>query len=335
MKTNISISVFIISVVCFVHQAYANNNQTRKQSDVVVYRSEDLDKQEALALYAPVNFSGSGVRGYLRNVYNNQEYTQEILPNDFSHLVQFLNNGKKTKQSRAYAKSVFKLFGNKLKAAHYVNAYAFSDMIEQMPLLLEDYFLLAKSNSMNKHKENVTSILYSTFLSKYDYFKKNPQDFFDDLSQDILHALENELTALNDDVTMDQLRQSMVRFLEIGLNKLVWSVEEPEKIWDSVKTISQQLERLMEHNVIDDADDLDDLYWSLVHRLCYFIEIAGPELPFDFYEKIKTEVSAQQVIMFDLEEQEAALESKSQKLMNVLVMAQAKKQATERGIVVR
>lgn len=335
MKTNISISIIFASVLCAVHPAYANNKPTSKQRDVIVYRSDDLDKQDALALYAPIKFNSTGVRSYLRHIYNNQEYTQEILPNDFSHFIQFLNNGKKTKQSRAYVKSVFKLFGNKLKATQYVNAHAFSAMLEQLPPLLEDYCMVTKSNKLNAHKENVTSILYSTFLSKYDYFKKCPQEFFDDLSQEILNALQHEASMIHDDVSIDQLRQSMVRFLEIGLNKLVWNIGEHEKIWDSVKSISKNLEKLMECNVIDDANDLDDLYWSLIHRFCYFIDMTGPDLPFDFYEKIKTEVSAQQLLMLDLEEQEASLESKSEKLMGALVMAQAKKQATERGIIVR
>lgn len=302
---------------------------------MILYRSDDLDKQDALALYAPIKFNSTGVRSYLRHIYNNNEYTQEILPNDFSHFIQFLSNGKKTKQSRAYVKSVFKLFGNKLKATQYVNAHAFSAMLEQLPALLEEYCMITKSHKLNAHKENLTSILYSTFLSKYDYFKKSPQEFFDDLSQEILNALQQEITLIHDDVNVDQLRQSMIRFLEIGLNKLVWNIGEHEKIWDSVKTISQNLEKLMEFNLIDDANDLDDLYWSLIHRFCYFIDMTGSELPFDFYEKIKTEVSAQQLLMLDLEEQEASLETKSEKLMNVIVMAQAKKKATDHGIITR
>ena len=68
----------------------------------------------------------------------------------------------------------------------------------------------------------------------------------------------------------------LVDFLEIAMAKLIWSPEEHEKIWENVKAISRQLEVLIQHNILNDANDLDDLYWTLIHRFCFFLEIAIP-----------------------------------------------------------
>ena len=140
-----------------------------KKKQAVQYVNEELEIENAL--YNPIKFSASGVRFYLRHAYNRPEYIQDILPGNLSHFIQFLQHGKKTKQTRAYLKSVFKLFNNKIKAAPYLNAYTFSSMLEQLPDLLGDHFVITRLDSLDKYKESINDILYSNFLSKYDIFK--------------------------------------------------------------------------------------------------------------------------------------------------------------------
>lgn len=307
--------------------------QASKKSGPIVYTSENYETENAL--YAPITFTPEGVRGYLCNAYNKKEYSQDVLPHNLAHCIQFLEHGKNSKQNRAYIKSVFKLFTNKIKATPHINAYAFSAMLEQLSGILADYFIITRFDSFDKHKEVITDILYASFLSKYDMFKKNTQEFFETLSQEILDTMHNDLVVAQENAITIELRQAIIRFLELGLSKLIWSPEDHQAIWPSIKKISHQLEALLDRNIIEDANDLDDLYWSLIHRFCYFLEITGSSLPVDFYEHVKNEMATQPLLMLELEEQESLLETKAKWLMRALLENQAKVEADKHGIVVR
>jgi hypothetical protein len=324
------ILMLLICVTTFIQTAQGIDT---KKATTVTYRSEDIEREEGLSLFSPVDASPEGIKNFLQHVYNRQEYI-EILPTNLSHITQFLKYGKKNNQSRAYVKSVVKLFSNKLKGVQCLNAYAYSLMLGQMPDLLSDYFLIKRPTGLTQYKDTLNSILYQTFLAKYDFFKKSPQEFFDALSQEIIETLQHDLPALSDDISTDELRNTLVRFLEIGINKLVWHPEEYGKIWSNVKTISRQLEALMENNIIDDANDLDDLYWTLIHRLTYFIDLAHDTLPAQFFETIKTDINSEQLLLVELEEQEALITSKRDHLLHIVRTSLARKQGVAKGLIV-
>lgn len=323
MKINSYLLPLLICVTTFTQNA---------QAQPTFFPHEELLTVDAL--HAPITFNPDGVHHFLRNIYNRREYSQDILPNFFSHFIEFLHHGKKTKQTRAYLKSVFKLFGNKIKAAPYVNAHAFSSMLEELPEVLGDYFRVTKFDSLEKYKEAINEILYSNFLSKYEKFRKDTHEFFDDLSQEIINTMQSDLSVLNENVSTTELRQAIIRFLEVTMGKLIWSPEEHKVIWASVKKISQQLEVLMDNNILDDTNDLDDLYWTLVHRFCYFLDITGPSLPTEFYEQVKNDIASQELLMLEIEEQEPLIESKTKCLMRALFDNQVKAVAAKRGIIV-
>jgi len=268
------------------------------------------------------------------------EYARDILPNDFSHLTTLLDYCKKANKSRAYVERIFRVFSRLLKGAQYVNAYAFGQMLEQLPDLLEQHFTVYKSRAysgdakllnlepIDRFKEVVNRTLYSRFLNEYDLFKKNSDSFFDMISTDIFEIVAEE-------ATIDQLRQTVIRFLEVGLSKLVWSPEEHDTIWQSVKRMSQQINTLMDHYVVDDDDDVNDLFWTLIHRFCFFLDITGSVLPAEFYENIKQDVAAQQLELLELEEQEHWLESKTSCLKRALLTAEARSRAYQHGILTK
>lgn len=268
------------------------------------------------------------------------EYAREILPNDFSNLTTLLEHCKKANKSRAYVERIFRVFSRLLKGAQYVNAYAFSEMLEKLPDLLEQHFTiyharayagdtnLLKFEPIDRFKEVVNRTLYSRFLNQYDLFKKNSDSFFDMLSTDIFEIVEEE-------ATIDQLRQTVIRFLEVGLSKLVWSPEDHNQIWTSVKRMSQQINKLMDHYVVDDEDDVNDLFWTLIHRFCFFLDITGSVLPAEFYENIKQDIAAQQLELLELEEQEHWLETKSTCLQRALLTGEARSRAYQHGILTR
>jgi hypothetical protein len=286
-------------------------------------------------MYAPVSFTSEGVNGFLKGVYNHGDYSKDVLPNSFSHFLQFLEYGKKTKQKDHFIKSVVRLFNKKLKATTYVNAYAYSRMLEQLPLYVHQYVAPQELRNLKPLKDQVGDLIYGAFVSRFSMCKQNPDMFLSGLSSEILDVINKEGSLLQDAVAKEQVRQQIIRFLEVGLSKLVWSPQEPEQVWESVKHIASQLASLPEHHVITDSDDLDDLNWSLVTRFCFFLDIAGDELPATFYTKVKEEVAKHDIPFLETAEQEVNMEKKSDYLMHALLKSEATALAKEKGIVVR
>ncbi len=260
------------------------------------------------------------------------KYRQDILPSNFSYLVQLLDYGVKTDQNREYAQNVFSLFSKLLKGSEYVNSYVFSGLVEQMAGLLKHYFsgyklesssqlILANDLDMlERLQQTVTSIVYTKFAQDFTSCKTNPEKFLNDLAQRIVTATAQE-------VSMEQLRQIVIRFLEVGLAKLVWSPRDEEKSWDLVKKISHDLASLMEYNIIDDLNDVDELFWTLVHRYRYFLELHSTDMSVAFYQKLKTDIRQQKLLLFNLEEQESFLQTKAACLLNTVLAQEAKKRA--------
>jgi hypothetical protein len=265
----------------------------------------------------------------LQDELKNPKFVSEVLPNNFCYFKQLLEYNITSLQPRTFTRSVFKLFTNLLKGCRYVNAYALSDLLESMPPLLKKSFMLYKAelllhnttiyelDAYDRFKQSVSHILVSGFNKNYQDFKQNPQEFLEKINREILAINEEE-------VHVELLRQSVIRFLEISLNKLVWSVDDKEESWTIVKKISHQLAHFIECNIITDVNDLDDLYWTLVHRYCYFLDLNSAELPLDFYQKIKHDIAHDHILLLELEEQDSFIEKKSDFFLKTLLGHEAR-----------
>lgn len=278
--------------------------------------------------HRPVKFTAEGIQAFLKNVYNAPNYGSEILPHNFCHLIQFLKHGEKNKQSRTYTKSVFRLFNNKLKASRGVNSLAFSDLISDLPRLLEYQFMIYKVDRFDRVKQAINDILYNSFLQQYDLFEENPTALFDEISTEIVENIKGDLY-LFDDVSMDDLRRMVIVFLELGINKLLWSPDDGVDTWKSAKGISDQLAELMEYNIITDPDDLNDLYISLIERYCHFLELTEQYIPTEVYVAIKMDIEQNPCLLLDLEEQEEIIESKANRLLRTLLTGEARARSRE------
>jgi hypothetical protein len=230
-------------------------------------------------------------------------YRTITLPNNFSHLSKLISNGNSNNQPPAYLRSVIKLFSNLLKGAEYVNASAFENFLETFPTIISPYFTLSTSRKyitnealydahlFDRFQASVNNALYFKFSSDYESFKQNPTQFLENISSEILLIAQEE-------VSREQLRQSIIAFIEIALSKMIWDVSQPEKSWLTTKTIANQLAELLDQNIIEDTNDLDDLYWSLVSRYSYFITITATDIDPSFFTTIKNDISNSDVILF-------------------------------------
>lgn len=307
--------------------ARSTRRVVRKRNQLTVPQEQDIFAQ----LAQPITLTPDGIKNFLRHTYNHHDYALEFLPNNFSHLLQFLRKGQETHQKRAYVQSVFRLFTNKLKAGSYVNAYAFSDMLEELPKLIEEYFVVLKSGKSNEHMhEHINEMLYSRFLSQFKSFKNNPVEFLDSLSHDIVTTIEEQHEANpTDPIGVEELRKTILMFLEVGLSKLIWNPEDQDDTWRSVKNIADDLSALFEHNIIVDQDDLNDLFRSLIERYCFFIDVTGSDFTPEFFDRVKQDIETNPLLLFNLEEEEE-VESKKQRLTRSLSQAQQKALKSDR-----
>lgn len=268
----------------------------------------------------------------------NPHYRKEILPNDFSYLVNLIECGISTNQPPAYVRSVIKLFSNVLKGSDYVNAHAFFDLITKFPTILPHYFSLNVSTRYLKNhtlfdvhmydrlQETVNDMLYFKFSTEYDSFKKNPTAFLSDVSNLVTDIVQEE-------VTCEQVRQSIVHFCDIALSKLLWNPQDQEKTWNTTKQIADQLASLLDHNILDDTNDLDDLYWTLLYRYSYFIDLTATDMQPSFYESIRHDITNESITLLELEEQDSIIESKKRHLTRTLMEAEAKSYGYKHGLI--
>jgi hypothetical protein len=274
----------------------------------------------------------SSLLGTIQRELKDPKYREDILPHNFSYMIQLLEYGKKTNQSREYTQNVFSLFSKLLKGSDYVNSYAFSSFLEQMPGLLKHQFSFAHMDSpaaqlalqdmdlLDRFRQSVSTTLYTNFSKKFDLFKKEPETFLDDITKHIVTAAEQE-------ITMELLRQTIIRFAEVGLSKMIWSSHNYESSWENIKTTAHNLAALLEYNIVGDVNDLDEMFWTLTHRYRYFLELNSVDMPISFYEKVKHDIASQQLVLFELEEQESFLQTKADCLLQTVMTQEARKRA--------
>jgi 6-pyruvoyl-tetrahydropterin synthase len=163
-------------------------------------------------------------------------------------------------------------------------------------------------------------LLYNSFLDRFSHFKRNPNLFLNDLSQEIVKTLSKEPEHV--ETTVDELRKTTLVFLETALSKLIWCPDDSVETWNSVKKISEQLAKLVDHKILGDSEDLNDLYVTLLERYCFFIDLASNHLPVSFYEEIKKDISAKKPALLSLAEQDEMIETKETRLRRTLAQGE-------------
>jgi len=327
-------------IACCLLSTYNVKSRDNQHHTYTIYTNKELE-----SLYAPIIFSSSGIKQFFAGTFNRVEYAQEILPNDFSHFIQWLERSVKTlkckaahsslqqaeirqalKKARAHAKGVIRVFKNKIHSCPYINAYAFDNMLVEVLELLDPIMHKVLYKDIDDPVHNAYELLYLSFSENFAFFKRQPRTFLMDLSRSLIDQLNEYYTP---DASLEELRSMFIRFLEISLGKLVWHPQDGFKTWESVKSLADHLADLVEHEIIEDVEDLNDLYISLLERYIFFLDISGDQLPLAFYTRVKEDVANNSTILLELEEQEEFIEPKMQRFVNVLNIGEAKALARE------
>ncbi|MGE0009483.1 MAG: hypothetical protein AB7F19_02990 [Candidatus Babeliales bacterium] len=316
----------------FISFSFFMESANAHPDDGQVFNAEqwNIEEQDPLTLFcSPVKFTRSGVRCFLKHVLNRAEYCQDFYPHSFSHVIEFLEYGNRTEQDLEYIISTLRLFNNKLKGSRFVTATAYSTFLEQLPATIATYAKPKEESVWENIQKSIKSILYNSFLTRFSFFKEEPDTFFNDITEQITQAVSQEL--IEDRISQEQFKQTLVRFLENGLNKVVWCPVAEEDVWKSVKQISTQLHNLYEQEIINE-DELDDLYKSLLEQFCHFLDLCGSDLSIDIINQIKEDIEAGELNFLALDEQEEYIETKAERLTRAVLQTEAKAFARGYGI---
>lgn len=266
-----------------------------------------------------VPFTRSGVEGFLTSCFNHPAYATRFYPTCFTHTTDLYSYSEGMAEPESYVVAVTGLFRQKLKESSWVNPYALEIFLDKLPESLHT------SLNNNRRKEVVSQCIRTAFMNRFDQLKADPDTFIDRLSSDICSSVATT-------VSTDEVRAEITRFIEDALNKLIWDPTECLETWQSFKGIADRLERLSDIGIIADVDSLNALYWSLVSRYCYFIETMGADLSPEFYKEVKKILDAGSLAMFALDEQEACLTTKRDRLTLAVVVGQGLLVAEAQGI---
>ncbi|MCL4361682.1 hypothetical protein M1446_05000 [Candidatus Dependentiae bacterium] len=304
-----------------VQQNKEKNNNIKVINNIIEDFADDFFK-------VPISFTRTGMKNFMTNIYNSNQYLS-CLPHKFNHISDFLKYGLNTPYPRTYLKSVFDLFGQRLKGSIFVNSYSFCEFIEDVHGTLKQYMSFDKD--MAERKAVVKEQILEMFANHSNLRKEDPEKFLDKLSGNILYSLDNQLE--DRDTSLDRAQQSIYDFLEISLNKLVWNPADQNYIWESVRLLSYQLENLIKIHAIRDYEVLDKLYWSIIYRFCYFLDMFAGELKPECYAIINNDLEQAKLPLLTLQEQEFFMTTKLDYLKNAIFIAQAKLIAKDRGLI--
>lgn len=291
--------------------------------EVKRFEPEPTESDKRLCLFLhKLEFTQDGIATFFSQTFNRKEYATEFLPHSFSHLIQFLRYAQQTDQSQEFVDGVLRLFSTKLKGASFVNASAFEKLLDAVACSCSD---LLPHEKLSLWKE-IKRLLWTNFKNKFSALKEDPMNFFEDISDQIIQKIKVEVT------TPDRLRGTIIRFIGSSIDKVAWSAVDQEQTWKSFTAIAQKISLLYQKGIINDPFDLNELYWGLIERYCFFLELTGSQLTLNTIESIKKSLTTQKLEWLELEEQEQGLETKKHRLIQAIIETEAKIRVAQEGV---
>lgn len=261
----------------------------------------------------PIEFTPDGIAYYFKYVYNHPEYPS-YLPYSLSHMIQFLEYGQKSNQSEVFAVSVIRMFLQKIKAAPYVEAEVFCEFIPKFAKAITPY-LVKKETGMLEQMQIILKEKLSQIFSRYfSSFQKDPDSFMANVAQQI--AIQTNQVVNQQHIEVEHLKKDILRFFEISSNKLMWSSKDDIQAWYNCNRLAHECQSCLSNNLFCNSDDLNDMYWSFIHRFCYFVDTFAVDLSKDFYAQVLHDVQTKPLALFCLAEQEDLMTSKKSHLMS-------------------
>ena len=257
--------------------------------------------------------------------YNSTDYATAI-SQDSTHLLTLLRAVKRANFGETgvvYASTILKLFHDKLKAAELVDDCVISRTLGQLPALIGGYFKEEQTETA-RMQDDIRRMLLASFTSHLSSMTSTG-NMLDALAtrvgSDVAKQLQKDESAKENVI---RLRHLVVRFVEHVLSKASFQFTTYESFVPSLCSIAHQVTCMVDAGIIDHADDYDSIIWSLVHRACYFLDLAGTAFPLAFYEELEADLEDGEILFLEDAELDKHIVSKKQTFAEALAKAKFK-----------
>jgi len=302
--------------------------------------------EESIAFVRPLaSMERDDIAQYFARVFNREGYG----PFSLNHLRQFLQFGNTLSHNQLkFTASMIDLFLARLKEALYINPFVMHDFIKTViehvaPSLTAACQMQVSSiadgmrEQLGGHAAALKQRLTYELKNGFYVLKFDPELFLTRLTDAIIRDLPVEdLAHYAVDAMLHSealhVRSSLVRIIEAGLDRLVWSPAEEGFAWQNVKDIANHLFMLYRCNVIPDEQTLNQLYWTLTYRFIYCLGLIGEHISLTTYEIMKQDIleGSNILLTFSIGEQDV-MRPRSRWLADAVLAASVRSQMTADG----
>lgn len=277
--------------------------------------------------HQPLSYSHKSFKLFLTRVFNNRQYPQNFLALNFIHVISGISLAPKNDQPRRYMRKLLSLFAPKMQNI-YINPYAFSQLLDQIPLTIAPFCNIRQEKFLII--DAIKECVYSCLVDDFTQLKNDPETTLRTLA----HSLYDIVTPTEDrDISIRELQHAYHYFCARGLGNLVWSPSEQSETWFLVKTLAKQLEKCTEYNLLDE-EMLDDLFWVLLDRFAFFIDLCASDLDQHFFDTVYYDLKTEKAALWLAQEREEFITTKLAFLQNVLMEAEIKSRASASGFLI-
>lgn len=264
----------------------------------------------------------------------------ETFSQDGRDFVEFWLTANEVKLDLEKAYTCMRLFYNNTKSCHIVDYTVVDQVSKVMPQLFEKHFTseINPDGQFRLIRGNVEDLMLDRFTDRYDSFQSQPDLFISKLSNDITKLVKSRLSVIKEEEEERELREKfrslIIRFLDSSIGKLIWYEEAYRSIWPSFLSIADNLHTIGKRGIINDQDNLDELWDSLVRRFVWYLDFNGAALPVEFFEQIEEDLKNNVVFFLEVDEQDEGIRTKKEMIAQAILTAKTKALAYERQGVV-
>jgi hypothetical protein len=222
----------------------------------------------------PIECTGKGIRNFLTDKYNHHTYP-DFMANCFIHIIDLISYAHKYCPNPIFIKQIFSLFAQKGKELKQVNPFAFLYFLETIyPIILE--LIITDKKTM---KEYIKNILSTGLTEDQELFNSAPESFVDKYSIKLTELFEQHST------NYEMIFLSFLSCVETYAERVIFDTTNAE---ESIAVLIKLLSILNDYSISNLCENtiIHRLYWTLIYRFCYFVELNNTNKNKDFTQKI-------------------------------------------------
>jgi hypothetical protein len=222
-------------------------------------------------------------------------------------------------------------FYNTLKGCLMIDDSVVHQVLPEMVHLLKPYLNYQEEIdlSITTIQKRSEQFIAGCFAKYSNMLQEQPNDFLLKLSRGTARiaydALEGEDDFAEQRRARERLRHLVIQIADLMVSKVTWAPHAFESLQPSLMRIGADLCSLGEANILIHMDDFKDVFWTLVQRVKFFIDLNASVLPSDCFKMIKEDVDNHVFYFLEYEEHQDLRED----LLRALTAAEVKSLAYE------